>query len=435
MANWARSHEKRIPLLLLALAAGCSGAANRPSAPALPVASSPAPSTPKPPSPDFARLRAFRSYYGVERVEAYEHHFLVQFFDLEAAFRYYDVAPDGTVRSGGGGCCGPARAGGVFSPVPDEQRDNARRVEARLHADEPGASRVTVEYLGSYREVVIVEIMPLSGPGDPSTRSIRRATATLRASPDLTSFHGSAHMTLVTTRMCWEKDWVRICDGPHWIDFVPAEAPGRVHLAGLVTEGSPEPHAEQARFAAAALAAARDHEAGRPSASLSAMLAREPDRLLPERLSVPLQVTFEIWALPAGPDVGADMARIRIALPTAGVFRGGAHGAGTARIAGVEVRAEVDVRATAPVEGSGAVERDVELRYRLDDGRGNARTAEARLHARVMVDGSTIVAATFGWPPGSAVPMGAPRAQHLPGAGPYLALDASLELAARPDDW
>jgi hypothetical protein len=160
------------------------------------------------------------------------------------------------------------------------------------------------------------------------------------------------------------------------------------------------------------------------------MLAREPDRLLPERLSVPLQVTFTILALPAGPQVAADRALIRIALPTAGAFHGGAHGAGTARIAGVELRAEVEMRATAPIEGSGEVERDVELRYRLDDGRGNARTAEALLHARVMIDGSTIVAEKIDW----SVPMDAPRAQHMPGAGPYLALDASLELAASPDD-
>lgn len=400
-----------------------------------------APAPPPPAHPDFERLRAYRNYYSIARVGEYEHHFAVWFGCVEPSVVNYAISPEGVIRRAGGYWGGLAVRDGEPAPIPDDQLGHKRAILAR-HAEEyDGESSVKIAYLGSYREVVVSELVPMSAPGDPYARMVGHATATLRASADLTTLSGHADMQGGATRMCWRDIRYRDCTEQAWIDFAPRDE-GTAQLPSLVSDRSPLAPDERARFQSAVLAAARRHAAGEPKSPLDPILARQGDTLLPPGLNRPLEVGFTLYArAPNQAQVKQEGASLTTKLPVRDALEGVARSSARTRIAGIGVTAEFEMSADgarSPGE-RGEVQVPLRIRYRLADDRGHARTGEVAITAAVLLDGdaSVVQSRTFHGNVTEHIhdpPMG----QSLPGMGPFAGIDAYFgieEPAAVPTWW
>jgi len=391
------------------------------------------PAPPPPADPAFARLLAFRPYYSLDRVGAYEHHFAVWFSCVEQSVDFYAVAPDGTVRREGGAWGGLA-VGGSKAPVPAAQAANARRVAAQHAADYVDASVGKVTYLGWYREVQVTERLPVSPPGDPYARLMWHATVTLRADAGLTRFDGKlASMHGGETRMCWRDLAYVPCDAPRWIDVdtPPSAAPD---LVALVRDDSPLPAAERGRFTAAVLAAARDREAGRPGASVDAILARQGDGVLPPHLAPPLRTAFTIRVGRAGAPVS-----LLVPLAPADALHGTSRSTARTTVAGVPVAAEVEASAVTPLaaDARGAHQVQLHVRYRLTAGAGPGavvRDADAVVDVDALVGADAAVITHLAWPAeATSHPALPPLAQTLPVGG--VTLDARFGVSVDVEPW
>lgn len=389
--------------------------------------------TPPPAHPDFERLRAYRNYYSIGKVGAYEHHFAVWFDCVEQSVAYYAVSPTGEVRRAGASWGGLAVRDGEPPEIPDDQRDNARAVLARHAGDYDHESSVRAEYLGSYREVFVTELVPTSLPGDPHARMVWHAEATLRASADLGSITGVAGMSGGETRMCWRDTDYRDCTEQAWIDFAP-ENGGVVELLALASPRSKVAPAERARFQEAVLAAARRRLAGQPGAPLDGILARQGDALLPPGLAQTFQAGFTLYARPAeGSGATQAEAAITAEIPARDALKGVAHGVARGTIAGVAVTAEIEIALDGhpEVPEHGEAPLTFRVRYRLTDSRGNTRSAEVAMTAKLLLDGDTVVPRWSELPQEvTGHPHEPPLGQHLPGAGPFRQIDAYLGVGA-----
>lgn len=384
-----------------------------------------APAPPPPADEAFAKLRAFRNYYAVAGVGAYEHHFAVWFSCIEASVNYYAVAEDGTIRDAGGMWGGLAVQDGEVPAVPEAQRANADRVRARNDAKYERESVGGVQYLGSYREVVVRERVPGDGPGDPYARMVRHTEVTLRADAALTSFERYANATGGDTRLCWADSTYQDCTAQHWFEFVPDGA-GEPQLMALVAPGSPQSDAERARFAEAVMAAARAKADGDPPASIDAILAAQGESILPAGFAPPVTVGFTIYGRVAHGEQPAGA--ITIELSPRDLVAGGASGKGTAQVGGVTFTAEVELTSRSDTE--------LGLAYVLRDDRGNVREATTTARVTMLVDGDAAVVQDLALPESVTQAIhDPPSSVDFPGVGDVTLFDAYLGVGARRQAW
>lgn len=403
----------------------------------------PSKSPPAPAHPDYERLLAYRNYYRLERVTPFAHRFAVWFSCIEQSVDYYAVSPEGVVSQSGGAWGGLAVRDGKPAEVPEALRGAAKLVRDAHDARYEHESGERVEYIGSYREVEVTELVPQSGPGDPYTRMVGHTSVTLRANESLTWVDGFARAEGGETRMCWRDLLVLGCGPAYWIDFAPNTGGGVGQLPALVKAGSPQPSAERVRFTDAALAAARAYLAKEPSPSLESILARQGSSVLPPGFTTPLNVGFTIYArvADAGVPDGSHKqqeAALKLAIPTLELLRGGARATGTVVIAGVGITAVVDVKPTEvlPPDASGASHASLQLHYTLTDGRGNTRSADVTLKAEALVDGDAAVLTLS--PLSNEITSRThepPLGQHFPGAGGYSSLDVYVGFSSGHSRW
>lgn len=387
----------------------------RPGGAAGPVASPDA-------DPAFAQLRAYRNYYAIAGVGAYEHHFAVWFSCVEQSVSYYAIGEDGAVRRAGGAWGGLAVRGDDVDEVPAEQRANAAKIAAQHDADYDGASAGRIEYLGSYREVQVSERVPGDGPGDPYARMMRHTTVTLRANAALTSFDGLAGLEGGETRICWKDLAYGDCGPQAWLAFTPARGAGEPQLAALVSTPSPQDAAERARFADVVLAAARAKVAGDPPVTIETLLAGDDPSMLPAGLAPPVVVGFTIYGRVTAGDQPSGV--IRVELSPRALLAGAASGHGDVMVGGVGFGADVTLTVVGGVisDEDGVVEAEVRLDYTLD---GKVGTATGRLEA--LVDDDAVVVTELAFPELAR--------QELPGAGTVTQFDAYPGVSARREPW
>ena len=129
------------------------------------------PEGPRPIHPDFAKLRAYRHYFALRKIGPYVHHFAVHFNCIEQSVDCFAVDDAGRVTSEGGAWGGLAGSPRGTTSVPDAMRAHAERARKALDDAYENESIQQVQYLGSYRKVVVEEMLPVEPPGDrPSAR-------------------------------------------------------------------------------------------------------------------------------------------------------------------------------------------------------------------------------------------------------------------------
>ena len=139
---------------LLAACAGTPAPATTPSRP--PVERIVAGSAPA--SGDDGRLHFFRNYFALEQVGREAAHFTAWWSDIEPSHCEATVIEDQVTLTGCmfGGMSVPPKS---IPEVPDERKGEQTLVERAVKQKNPNASGIQVGYAGSYREVVVSEMI------------------------------------------------------------------------------------------------------------------------------------------------------------------------------------------------------------------------------------------------------------------------------------
>jgi hypothetical protein len=388
-------------------------------------------------SPDFERLRAYRHYFSLSRVESFAHHFAVYFACVEPSVHYYDVTEQGRVLSAGSGWGSEGIHLHSLPPIPAELAAQVALVRARFEADYRSERRVEIMYLGSYRKLVVQEIVPL--PRDDAGKPLAaRATATFAAARDLQTMDGPFTEYLSgMTLLC--NPTFRDCVAPWWIDFAAQSQLGYPLLPTFTTRHARGSGVRRAAFQETLLAAARRWEKGEPGVPVERLLARQEDSPLPHGFAPPLSATFTLHARAReNSGVGQEDAELSLELSAREAVFGEAHARGSVSVGGMVLSAEVSLAAVQPVprDHSGRVDVPMRLRYELRDERGNLRQADVPVLSTFLVEREAVVASRLQIDPEvMGGPHEPPGSQSLPGSGPYSSLDVYLELAGRPRRW
>lgn len=267
---------------LIVAATGCGparpAATRAPVEPSLHVAPPPSPAPERPrPHADYLALRPLRSYYRLVRVGPFAHHFRAWFHGAETVHVVYEIAadaPDDPRRT--------SDSFGLFTTpgvehVPRAQEAMAEAIRRDIARRNPGASSIVIDYLGEYRELDVEEV--LARPS--RTTAGFTLEATLAANADLTRITGPAMSGRNGGGGLWLErgpvDPARAI-APVWIDALP-DRPGTGRLWRML-EGSGDPAARDALYAAA-LAAARRQRDGAPPLALGDLRVQQDPRALP----------------------------------------------------------------------------------------------------------------------------------------------------------
>ena len=346
-----------------------------------------APAAPAPAHADFAKLGAARDYFRVTEVGDLADHFLVFSDCIEQVIDVYAVLPDGTVRWESGGFGGAGLRSGSPGKVPSDKQALADAVRAQHDREYAGAPITSVEYLGTYREVTVEDVVPISPPGDPYARMAWYQRAIVPMDAGLTEIVARPGISGGETRLCWKDLHVLDCGEPRWMEYSIA-AVGAPQLAALLTEGSPAAPAERARFLAALAAAAN----GAAPIALDALLAKQGSGLLPPGLDGKLRAGFQIVA-PGSPAV-----ELRVPLSIGEIARGVARDKASVAVGGTTYTLAVEAAADAatPPADHGDVKLKVHMDYALDDGHGAARTGTMRYDVEALLDGDRGIVTSLG---------------------------------------
>ena len=390
-------------ILLLSIASGCGAGARFIGGKCRPVehAARPAATAPVPAHADFAQLRAYRHYFSLRRVDEFAHHFAVYFDCIEPAVAYFAVHDDGRVEREGGWWGGLGVRPRDARPVPPAMARHAERARMALEGDYGGESDAEVVYRGSYRNVVVTEIVPLQPPGDPYKRLATLRSVTLEADRGLTKLsEAPASFEGGTSFLCWEDAVVGDCSQPWWIDFDASSSTGNPLLPALADSRSPATDARRDAFALAVLGAARARAAGEPGTPLEVLLARQGDSVLPADLAPAFSVVFTLYARPRDHRTEQASGALRIELSAADAVYGVARGTATTTIGGVTLHGTATVAAVAPPSRDTVGEQELTFvfAYELRDARGATRRAEVSIDGKLLVDRGAVAVLELGLP-------------------------------------
>ncbi len=332
MSPWFRA---LMLALMLATAAGCAQKtlvfpatipnpqANQPKRPP--------PPPPPPPHPEFGQLRPHHNYYRVISVGPYREHFVVSFHKYETVTATYQADPadpDAPVVQMG-------QSFGFFTKRVTPSSDlspalaaNVEAIKADLRQKESPQGDIDVRHMGTFRAVVIEEIV--ARQADHPRSALYNLRTTLKVDKDLTEVQGQAPFYMGMGGSVRLDDRSGFYDQTNWID------------AGLGFQGFAQlwkfyrqPHLynqqTQDRFEAELLKAAA-HLTHKTAGPTLAQLASEQDtNLLPADLETRRPFIFYVnavengrrqssatsWIMPARAFGGREETRMKLSIPTA----------------------------------------------------------------------------------------------------------------------
>ncbi|MBL8913601.1 MAG: hypothetical protein JNM17_23070 [Archangium sp.] len=319
-------------MALLLVVCACATA---PRVVAPPVAAEPPREPPKPkppPHPEYEALRPFHNYYRIVSIGPFRHHFVVFFHHFELVTALYDVpirsadeagASEPPVEFKGDSFGLITEAPEKDGEIPAEFRSMADAVKRDLQKREKGeASAMDVRYLGSWRPIVVEEIVfrPLEGISRHYT-----LVSTLAADDALTKIDGTAKMNFGHGgSSTLYGDPVP----PEWID-VRIGRQGKAQLWKLYGTPSSFDQTTRGTFDAAVLNAARRVAKKQPGPRLSELQVELDRDVVPSDLEKKRPVIFYVnadserreqvsaqtWIDPLNAFGGVERAEFRLSVP------------------------------------------------------------------------------------------------------------------------
>lgn len=390
---------------------------------------------------DLSLLELYRNTFAVTRVGPYEDHFTLWFHDIEPTFVQLRARRD--PRTGHvhievdhgmwGGIGMPPESP---APAPASVAALARSLEREVRDRCPDASGWVLQYDGAYREVDLVEVMPVR-PGRGTRRVGWHGTLTLAADEQL------SHLAARAPHYESGDGLIEMGEPVQWVSFAPPAAwTGTTLVVDRLarSKGAPAPASPEGILIQAALEAARRLQASAPSPPLAELVAAQGASLLPPGMEQRLHVWVSLYARPKK-GIGSEQqqsAELAIPLETSEVAFGTARGEAEVTVGGVLVKAQALLAPVAPLTkdtASHTMSIEATLQVRVQDTEGHVfeRTYPAR--GEVIVEATTAVApAGFGIP-GASGPSKEMDALHgqLPGKGDFEVIDIYLRSGVTDD--
>jgi hypothetical protein len=405
---------------------------------------------------DLSGLQLYRNTFVVSSVGAYGYHFEISHWEVEQSYDQLFVVRDAAtghlrmwVERGPSSADSPSLADAEQPPSAELialQRDLDEELRARCPQSRGWSGR----YLGTYRLVVLEELMPLTTEVDDIGGGERfgwLGRVTLAVDEGLTRIIAAAPASWISrdwsrvnfrvrkrdraTGHVWLKDPTPL----EWVDFVlPKDVEGTILLVDRLAHAKSAPLAGtlEERLLSRALEAARRWGPHESTKKLSEIIAAQGVSLLPSKLAQAVHVKLSVRTDPAylkhTPPPGEQDAVI--ALPLREAVGGTARGTSSFTVAGIPitVRASLALGEPTPVDAKNG-EKHIAgtLAVRIEDDSGNGIDRSYPLDGKVWVDGTTVALETR---LDVAYPLGAsklnPLELQLPGRGEAAVLDFSV---------
>jgi hypothetical protein len=320
-----------------------------------------------PPHPDYAALRDFRNYYRIVKVGEYRQHWRAWFHDDEQCRAHLTAKSDGTGVEWRGYDFGFDEAS-HHDDVPAAQAGTAEAVRAMVEREKQ-VRPFAVAYDGTYREIVVEEIVP----HEPDTLGRRHAATrelVLAADDALTALPQQADAMSGGDgdRVLCGRD-TECSAAPYWID-VRADREGYPRLWQLEDPASDVPRSVRAAFERSVLLAAQRFVAGAPAVSVGELdVSRDPDALpadLDDSIELGLDVAFHLR--PGQPGYGPLQAYMLVPLPLGAALAGEARGERELFLGGRTLGLAAALTAHADAGAHGQVDLPATLEFWVRDG-------------------------------------------------------------------
>ena len=354
---------------------------------------------------DDGRLHFFRTYYALEEVGRFAHHYDAWYLDVEQSHCHI-VVVDGKATVTGSDWGGLSARPAKLEAIPEGQASEAELVERTVERRYPNAKRVQIAYEGAYRRLVISDMHVVTNATMVDKPIGWHGRTILKADESLTRIEGQA--SGITSH------------GYGMIDI----AKGSARLAAPDT----------------ALATARDIVAGRPVASFDALLASPHDATLPEGYDQPVSLHVSVFGRHEKPD--EQVARdLQLPLHPRSAAKDGKTTASTKTdIDGTPIEVTATMTAFAPSANKARKQlaqegEDMEatLDIALDDGRGNSIHRSYKARGKVVVQGLAIALPSGLELPGTSTPSA--EADALKFTWPGNGTSRSIDIYVDPVMW
>lgn len=421
----------RLPSLLLLtfVAIGCAGSPPKPTPAPSPIARAPV--------PDANGLHLYRNYFAIERVGPAASHFTAWWTDVEPSHCDATVEGSSVVLSGcmfGGLSVAPKE----IPPVPEAHVEEKNRVEAAVRAKNPNASGLKIGFRGRYRELVVSELIVVTGARMMGKPVGWHARAVLRADDALTRVDGlGAGMSQSSYGM------IDVPNDAARVRFtLPAEGDGQRLVLGhaIQEQGGPleaVPHVRE--LLERVLATARELDARPPASTMGDLFDSPLVATLHESYDQPVYLGVQIYARHANFAEQRQRTLVVPLHPRQAATEGSTTRSAEAEIDGMRVKltatmtrlepAKAPLPKT-PLEMEGE-DMEATVTVRLEDDRGNR--VERSFPARGKVVGKAPVLAT---PAGLVMPGGqspSKEADALRATWPGNGRATSFDLYIQPD--
>lgn len=253
--------------------------------------------------PVFPRLKAYRTYLHIEKVDRFAQRFTAWFINqdynrVEVGVNSVEEVEKLTDEQLQGSWGGFAIPPGQIDPIPDEMKPIADALAARLKLAYPELTELKIGYDGKKRAISVEELTPFTANRDASETFVRRSNVTYFQAVDAQDLEPAGIQMYGGLGILCHESFPQDCDAsPSFVDFtMPPALEGTSLLRSRLDESVPAYGPAWKDFCHIAIATADALENGTYQNPIETVLARQGDTVLPPTFAQHLEYTLNGYA-------------------------------------------------------------------------------------------------------------------------------------------
>lgn len=252
--------------------------------------------------PIYPRLKAYRTYFHLDKVDRFAHRFTAWFINVDYtrvevgvnSIEEIEKLEEDDLRGSWGAFGIPP---GEIPQVPDEMKPMAAALESRIRQIYPDHTQFKIAYDGLKRAISVEELTPMTAHRDPGDTYVRRSNVTYFQGQDSQVLEPAGiQMYGGLAILCSEHFPDECASLPCFVDFtMPAALEGTSLLRSRLDPAAPAYGPAWEEFSRQAIAAADALENGSYQNPIEAVLARQGDTVLPPAMGQTLEYSINAY--------------------------------------------------------------------------------------------------------------------------------------------